>query len=832
MVAEIRSLQNTLLSYTDPIVEEDSKPRVSSSTLKSGTVSDIEPISSTRDFFKEFWAECKKIWFLAALAIFTSLSRYSLATVTQAIAGHLGNLELAAVSIAKSVITGFTLGIAHKIKRWRLCGQAYASLQRSCVIVKTTGLILSPLLRLIGQKPEIADAAGRFALWMLPQLFAYTMNFPVVKFLQAQRKMMITAAVAAVALGLHTLFSWLLMFKLKWRLVGAAVALNAPWRFIVAAMLVYIFNGACGRAWSGFSWMAFKNLWSFVKLSIASAVMLSIRVSNELGAGHPRAAKFAIFVVVINSFLIGLILALILITFRQEYPTVFTNSDIVRKLVNNLTPLLAFSIVISNVQPILAGAAVGAGWQALVAYGIWIGMISGTVAQTCILLILTYKTNWDKEASTAEDRIQERGGKFDDKGSSSLIAGTVSDLEPISSPGAFFREFWVECKKLWVLAAPAIFTTLSRYSIGAVTQAFAGHLGNIELAAVSIANTVIAGFTMVGDGERTGDTLWPGVWSGAVGHDGSVAEVMGDCKHDRIDLITFVHLCQAIVEVNWVETRDCRRSRDIRPLDVAAVVCLHNDLPSHEVLASTEKDDVHGCASLLVYIFSGACGQTWSGFSWMAFKNLWSFVKLSVASAIMLCLEICMNIFGWTLMVALGYNAATSSIRVSNELGAGHPRRAKFAIVVVVINSFLIALILALILITFRQEYPTAFTNSEVVRKLVTNLTPLLAFSIIINSVQPVLTGAAVGAGWQALVAYVNIGCYYIFGVPLGLLLGYVFNYGVQGIWIGMISGTVAQTCILIILTYSTNWDKEASVAEDRIRTWGGEPDAKETMNK
>jgi Na+-driven multidrug efflux pump len=38
----------------------------------------------------------------------------------------------------------------------------------------------------------------------------------------------------------------------------------------------------------------------------------------------------------------------------------------------------------------------------------------------------------------------------------------------------------------------------------------------------------------------------------------------------------------------------------------------------------------------------------------------------------------------------------------------------------------------------------------------------------------------AVGAGWQAVVAYVNIACYYVFGIPFGLLLGYKLNYGVM----------------------------------------------------
>lgn len=40
--------------------------------------------------------------------------------------------------------------------------------------------------------------------------------------------------------------------------------------------------------------------------------------------------------------------------------------------------------------------------------------------------------------------------------------------------------------------------------------------------------------------------------------------------------------------------------------------------------------------------------------------------------------------------------------------------------------------------------------------------------------------GVAVGGGWQGLVAYVNIACYYVFGVPMGLFLGYKLDMGVE----------------------------------------------------
>ncbi|PIN17376.1 putative membrane protein, predicted efflux pump [Handroanthus impetiginosus] len=254
----------------------------------------------------------------------------------------------------------------------------------------------------------------------------------------------------------------------------------------------------------------------------------------------------------------------------------------------------------------------------------------------------------------------------------------------------------------------------------------------------------------------------------------------------------------------------------------------------------------------LIYIFRGACGKAWTGFSWQAFQNLWGFVRLSIASAIMLCLEVwyftalilfagylknaevavdalstCVNILGWMSMVALGFNAAIS-VRVSNELGAAHPRRAKFSVLVVVISSFLIAVAIAGVIMIFQKQYPSLFSENSEVQRVVYELTPLLAFCIVLNNVQPALSGVAIGAGWQSLVAYVNIACYYLFGVPLGLLMGYKFKMGVQGIWCGMVVGTVIQTLILFLIVHKTNWNKEASVAAKRIKKWGGEPQVKE----
>ncbi|KAJ7007298.1 protein DETOXIFICATION 33-like [Populus alba x Populus x berolinensis] len=55
------------------------------------------------------------------------------------------------------------------------------------------------------------------------------------------------------------------------------------------------------------------------------------------------------------------------------------------------------------------------------------------------------------------------------------------------------NEFGQESKRLWKLAGPAIRTTICQNSLVALTQTFAGLVNEVDLAAVSVENYVIAG---------------------------------------------------------------------------------------------------------------------------------------------------------------------------------------------------------------------------------------------------------------------------------------------------------------------------------------------------
>ncbi|KAK7853398.1 protein detoxification 27, partial [Quercus suber] len=119
-------------------------------------------------------------------------------------------------------------------------------------------------------------------------------------------------------------------------------------------------------------------------------------------------------------------------------------------------------------------------------------------------------------------------------------------------------------------------------------------------------------------------------------------------------------------------------------------------------------------------------------------------------------------------------------VRVSNELGAGNGKGAKFATLVSVVTSIVIGLFFWLLIMFFHNEVALIFSSSKPVLEEVNKLSILLALTILLNSVQPVLSGVAVGSGWQAYVAYINLGCYYLVGVPLGFFMGWVLHQGVM----------------------------------------------------
>ncbi|KAI3465157.1 hypothetical protein Pfo_021820 [Paulownia fortunei] len=452
--------------------------------------------------------------------------------------------------------------------------------------------------------------------------------------------------------------------------------------------------------------------------------------------------------------------------------------------------------------------------------------------------------------------------------------------EPGSSDSArsySVKEAWVECKKLWQIAAPSIFCRLAMFSLTVVTQSFAGHLGQSQLAAISIATTVIISITfgfllrmasalemLCGQayGRKQYHLLgiylqrsWVVLFLSSMfllplfifampilklmGQPKLLAELTGEVAMWLIPM----HL-SFVFQFTLMRFLQCQLKTSVVALVSGVVLVVHVLLSW--IFVYNLRVCIVGIAltldfswwmsvlGMFIYSVCGGCRNSWTGFSRQAFIGLWDFFKLSLASGVMLSLEnfyyrmlvivlgiksaevtvdalsICISFYGWESMIPLGLFAATG-IRVAYEIGAGNGNSAKFAATVSVCNSLVVAFVFFLI-IAFPDKIAMIFTSSSSVISMVEGLALLLAITILFNCVQPILSGVAVGSGWQALVAYINIGSYYFVGVPLGIILGWLLHFGLKGIWAGMICGTMIQTFILTIVAIRCPWEKEVRV--------------------
>ncbi|XP_013623773.1 PREDICTED: protein TRANSPARENT TESTA 12-like [Brassica oleracea var. oleracea] len=446
--------------------------------------------------------ETKKLWRIVGPAIFTRITTYLILIITQAFAGHLGELELAAISIVSNVVIvgynfGLLLGMASALET--LCGQAFGAkkydmlgvyLQRSWIVLFLCSILLlpmyffaTPILKYFGQPDDIAELSGTVALWVIPIHFAFAFFFPLNRFLQCQLKNMVIAILAGGALVVHIFVCWLFVYGLKLGVIGTMATVNVSWCLNVFVLFTYATCGGCPLiTWTGFSIEAFTGLWKFAKLSASSGIMLclenwyykilimmtgnlkdakiaidslsicmsinglemmiplaffagtGVRVANELGAGNGRGARFAMIVSVTDSLIIGIVFSMLIVFLHDQIGWIFSSSDTIIKAVNDLSILLAFTILLNSIQPVLSGVAVGSGWQSFVAYinlgcyyfiglplgfvmgwifkygvkGIWAGMIfGGTGVQTLILIFIVMRCDWEKEAQKATVHVKK-----------------------------------------------------------------------------------------------------------------------------------------------------------------------------------------------------------------------------------------------------------------------------------------------------------------------------------------------------------------------------------------------------------------------------------------
>ncbi|KAK6243611.1 hypothetical protein QUC31_010020 [Theobroma cacao] len=393
---------------------------------------------------------------------------------------------------------------------------------------------------------------------------------------------------------------------------------------------------------------------------------------------------------------------------------------------------------------------------------------------------------------------------------------------------SILRRVWEESKKLWRVGFPSMLARVTSFGMFVVTQAFIGRIGEVQLAAYALIQVITVRFAngiLLGMSSAT-ETLCGQAFGAKQYH------MLGIYLQRSwiINLFTTAVLLPVFIFASPIFKllgEDDDIASDAGYISLWFIPMLYFfvfSLTIQKYLQCQLRNMIVGWISAGTFILHVLL-------SWIFVSKLnWGIPGAMSSMIISSCLElwyyaILVLLAGYMKNAAISIDAFSICVRVSNELGRGNTKAAKFSMKVIICTSLCIGVFFWALCLIFGHQFGYLFTSDEEVAKSVADLSVLLSFSVLLNSVQPILSGkhnnrVAIGAGRQSMVAYVNICSYYVVGVPLGILLGYVAKMEVKGIWIGMIIGVATQTIVLGYITSRTDWDEQVNKASERLNKW------------
>lgn len=237
--------------------------------------------------------------------------------------------------------------------------------------------------------------------------------------------------------------------------------------------------------------------------------------------------------------------------------------------------------------------------------------------------------------------------------------------------------------------------------------------------------------------------------------------------------------------------------------------------------------------------FSKTCHRTWTLPTKESTQNLWAYLKIGIAGAMMLCFEwwafellaifsgylgvaqlaaevVIINIVSFIFMLPLGISYAASCL-VGNYIGERNVKLAKrFANLTVAFN-ILCTVVLIIILATLREGISRLFTNEAEVVAVISNVFWVLCIYIFFDTIHGVQSGIIRGLGRQAYGSIYTLICYYVFGMPLALVFTFVFDWGVAGLWGGFTIACIVLDIGFFFIITCCDWEKIAEATAARI---------------
>ena len=160
--------------------------------------------------------------------------------------------------------------------------------------------------------------------------------------------------------------------------------------------------------------------------------------------------------------------------------------------------------------------------------------------------------------------------------------------------------------------------------------------------------------------------------------------------------------------------------------------------------------------------------------------------------------QIAINLASISFMCTLGISTA-GSIIVGYGVGKGNiteTRRAGFT--AILLGEALMTLF-GIIFVLFRNNLPAFYIKDPAVISIASSLLIIAALFQIFDGTQAVGIGILRGLTDVKGPTLITFIAYWVIGLPVGYLLGFHYNLGVQGVWIGLMFGLVTSAILLTL---------------------------------
>ena len=159
--------------------------------------------------------------------------------------------------------------------------------------------------------------------------------------------------------------------------------------------------------------------------------------------------------------------------------------------------------------------------------------------------------------------------------------------------------------------------------------------------------------------------------------------------------------------------------------------------------------------------------------------------------------QIAINLASISYMVVLGISSA-ATIRVGNAFGSSLFKNVKLAGYTAIMLGFSFMTLTGIIFIVLNKFLPTLYIKEAEVISMASSLLVIAALFQVSDGVQAVGLGVLKGLTDVKVPMIITFLAYWIISLPVAYLLGFTLQFGVTGIWVGLLIGLTVAALLFV----------------------------------